>query len=519
MIEIFAVRKVFLVGFSILILNWVWRAVNWVWLRPKRLEKYLKKQGFSGNSYRILMGDMRESNQMDKVAHSLPLPLTADFLPRMMPFLHHTVLNHGKKCFTWYGPYPNVIVMDPETLREIMSRHELFPKPKIGSHNHVFLSGLLNHEGPNWSKHRSILNPAFRIENLKSILPAFSSSCKEMLEEWEKLASAKGTVELDSWTYCHDLTRNMLARASFGDSYNDGIKIFEVQQEQIDLGLQAIRSVYIPGSKFLPTKFNKRLRETERDMRSMFKDMIEAKEKEIKRGRHADKNSDLLFSMLASNTKQIKEHGPDSGLSLDDLIDDCKAFYLAGQNVTSSLFVWTLVALSQHQEWQNKARDEISQAFDNNEPDFEGLSHLKVVSMILHEVLRLYSPAYFTCRVTKQEVKLEKFSLPEGVVVTIPMLLVHHDPDLWGDDVKQFKPERFVNGVASATKGRLSFLPFSSGPRTCIGQNFSMLQAKLFVAKVLQRFSVELSPSYTHAPFPAATTFPQHGAHLIIRKI
>lgn len=41
------------------------------------------------------MGDMRESNQMDQVAHSLPLPLSADFLPRMMPFLHHTVLNHG----------------------------------------------------------------------------------------------------------------------------------------------------------------------------------------------------------------------------------------------------------------------------------------------------------------------------------------------------------------------------------------------------------------------------------------
>jgi len=113
----------------------------------------------------------------------------------------------------------------------------------------------------------------------------------------------------------------------------------------------------------------------------MFKAMIETKEEEIKRGRGTDKNSDLLFSMLASNTKTIKEQGPDSGLSLDDLIDDCKAFYLAGQNVTSSLFVWTLVALSQHQDWQNKARDEISQAFGNNEPDFEGLSHLKVVSI------------------------------------------------------------------------------------------------------------------------------------------
>lgn len=112
----------------------------------------------------------------------------------------------------------------------------------------------------------------------------------------------------------------------------------------------------------------------------MFKAMIETKEKEIKKGRDSDKNSDLLCSMLASNTKQIKEQGPDTGLSLDDLIDDCKAFYLAGQNVTSSLFVWTLVALSQHQDWQNKARHEISQAFGNNEPDFDGLSHLKVVS-------------------------------------------------------------------------------------------------------------------------------------------
>ena len=77
-----------------------------------------------------------------------------------------------------------------------------------------------------------------------------------MLEEWDKLASAKGTVELDSWTYCHDLTRNMLARASFGDSYKDGINIFQIHQEQIDLSLQTIRSVYIPGSKYVKFDFN-----------------------------------------------------------------------------------------------------------------------------------------------------------------------------------------------------------------------------------------------------------------------
>ena len=144
--------------------------------------------------------------------------------------------------------------------------------------------------------------------------------------------------------------------------------------------------------RYLPAKFNKRLRETERDIRAIFKDMIETKEKEIKRGRANDKNSDLLCSMLDSNAKQIKQHGPDSGLSLDYLIDDCKAFYLAGQHATSSLFVWTLVALSQHQDWQNKAREEISQAFGNKEPDFEGLSHLKVVS--IHFQIKATKPHY-----------------------------------------------------------------------------------------------------------------------------
>ncbi|KAF2589044.1 hypothetical protein F2Q70_00041598, partial [Brassica cretica] len=115
----------------------------------------------------------RESNQMDQVAQSLPLPLTADFVPRMMPFIHQTVLN---EVF--------------HVVREIMSRHELFSKPKIGSHSHVFLSGLINHDGPEWSKYRSILNPAFRIDNLKILISfiSFSSFLKRNPDEFDMRA-------------------------------------------------------------------------------------------------------------------------------------------------------------------------------------------------------------------------------------------------------------------------------------------------------------------------------------------
>ncbi|KAF3794751.1 hypothetical protein EJ110_NYTH06471 [Nymphaea thermarum] len=118
--------------------------------------------------------------------------------------------------------------------------------------------------------------------------------------------------------------------------------------------------------------------------------------------------------------------------------------------------------------------------------------------MGLCEVLRLYPPVII------------------GAVVT---LLIQHDPELEDDDSKEFKPERFSEGAANASKHQLGFLPFSWGSRFCIGQNFTMVEAKVMLAMILQQFSFELCPSYSHAPSPVLTLQPQHGARLILHKI
>jgi len=109
--------------------------------------------------------------------------------------------------------------------------------------------------------------------------------------------------------------------------------------------------------------------------------------------------------------------------------------------------------------------------------------------------------------------------VPKGLVLEIPVLHMHHDPQLWGENVMEFDPNRFAKGVSKACRHQQSFIPFSFGPRNCLGQNFSLMESKVVVASVLSRFQLSVSPSYKHCPHNPFVHSPKFGVQLIIKSL
>ncbi|WOL09001.1 Cytochrome P450 [Canna indica] len=512
------------------------KVLDFLWWRPKRLEKHFAKQGIHGPPYRFFVGCVNEMVSLMLEASSKPMiPQSShNILPRVLSFYHHWNKIYGSPFLLWFGPMPRLAIADPDLIREIMlSRSDAFERYE--SHPLVRQlegEGLVSLRGEKWAHHRKVLTPTFHMENLKLLIPFIGKTVLGMVE---KLPTSGKEVEIDVSEWFQTVTEDAITQTAFGRSFEDGKAVFQLQTQQMLFAAEAFRNVFIPGYRFLPTKKNTSSWKLEKEIKRSLIELIGRRRQrpvdEEKRG--DDSAKDLLGLMIdASVSKQspvrpapAEERQPaappqESTMTIRDIVEECKTFFFAGKQTTSNLLTWTTVLLAMHPEWQERARGEVLRVCGPCDvPSRHHLPKLKTLGMILHETLRLYPPAVATIRRAKADVVLGGYHIPAGTELLIPIMGLHHDEQLWGADVAQFNPARFADGAARAARHPTAFIPFGLGPRMCIGQNLAVLEAKLTVAVLLQRFALRLSPAYVHAPTVLMLLYPQFGAPILFRSL
>ncbi|KAK6161418.1 hypothetical protein DH2020_004799 [Rehmannia glutinosa] len=176
--------------------------------------------------------------------------------------------------------------------------------------------------------------------------------------------------------------------------------------------------------------------------------------------------------------------------------------------------------LAFHQDCQARAREEVLQVLgDKKEITSDDVGKLKLVTMIVNEILRLYPPIMELTRLVDRDTNIKGYTIPKDSLVTFPILMFHRSTEIWGDDAGEFRPDRFAEGALKAANGEAAFMPFGCGPRICIGMNFSIVESKIFLSMLLREFAIEFSPTYTHAPVVAVTIQPQSDAPVVLRKL
>lgn len=184
-------------------------------------------------------------------------------------------------------------------------------------------------------------------------------------------------------------------------------------------------------------------------------------------------------------------------LTNEDIREEVNTFMFAGHDTTTSGISFLLYNIALHPEVQEKIVEEIKYVLGMDPKKFFTFGDLKnmtYLECVIKESLRLFTPVPMIARYFPEEVELKCVRIPAKSNVVINAFCMGKDPTLYPDP-DTFNPERFLE---DETEGRnpYSYIPFSAGPRNCIGQKFAMAEMKTLVVRLLQKYRISVDPSY-----------------------
>ncbi|RZS90951.1 cytochrome P450 [Motilibacter rhizosphaerae] len=377
-------------------------------------------------------------------------------------------------------------ITGPEGCERVMSDPVAYRK-ETRSYDEVRLTlgnGLLTSQDEDWLRQRRYVAPVFTRRRMTTSYAAV------MVEEASAVArrwAGRGTVDVHA--EMTRLTARVVGRVLLGSDVEAALP--RIMETFAPLSTRLLRRAVSPRPipPWLPTPANREFHRHNQVLREIVDDLVAA------RRRTGDDGGEDLLGLL------LRGEGEER-LTDAEVVDQVLVFLLAGHETTASTLACALVELARAPQWQEAARAELAEL--PGPPTAADLPRLPTVDAVVREALRLYPAAHSVARLSSVATEVDGYALPARAnLVTSPWAL-HRRAELWPDP-DRFDPGRFRPGSGQPLQGgKQAWLPFSAGPRACIGAQFAMLEASLVLAVLLGAY--ELRTALPGIPLEAGIT-------------
>ncbi|TDG41824.1 hypothetical protein AWZ03_011753 [Drosophila navojoa] len=430
---------------------------------------------------------------------------------------------YGETMKGWLGNVLLVFLTNPNDIELILSGHQHLTKAEEYRYfKPWFGDGLLISNGHHWRHHRKMIAPTFHQSILKSFVPTFVAHSKAVSARMAKEAGKS----FDVHDYMSQTTVDILLTTAMGvKKLPEGNKSFEYAQAVVDMcdiiHTRQVKLLYRLDSIYKFTKLREKgdrmmniilgmTRKVVKDRnenyspesRAIIEDVAEptpAKQTTKTEGLRDDLDdidendvgAKRRLALLDAMVEMAKN--PDIEWNEKDIMDEVNTIMFEGHDTTSAGSSFALCMMGIHKDVQERVFAEQKAIFGDNmlrDCTFADTMEMKYLERVILETLRMYPPVPLIARRLDHDVKLASgpYTVPKGTTCVVLQYCVHRRPDIYENPTK-FDPDNFLPERA-AKRHYYSFIPFSAGPRSCVGRKYAMLKLKVLLSTIVRNFII-----------------------------
>ncbi|MBL4849017.1 MAG: cytochrome P450 [Planctomycetes bacterium] len=417
-------------------------------------------------------------------------------------FFSEVSRDHGPVARVGLGKFTLFLLSGPEPIQRVLQDNagNYWKGEGLAAAKPLMGEGLATSEGEFWQRQRRLCQPSFQRKRLAELIPTLEAALVPTLEAWAQAAARGKPVEAVADVSA--LTQRLIFGGLFGGSLSEADqRALASALVEANLYVNAAAWTLIPIPAGIPTPRRIRFRRALATLDRVVFGRIKARRE---RGEPAaGAPQDLLDRLLLASDEA-------GGMDDRQARDEIMTAFVAGHDTTAGAIVWTLLLLAQHPEVAERVASEAASLGPAPAPE-ERIRGLTYTEQVLRESMRVYPPAWVFVRTPYQDDVLGGFSVPKGSPVLISQWVVHRHPGLWSDPLR-FDPERWAPGAPPP--GKFTYFPYGAGRRLCIGKPFADLSILLTLARILERFRLQLVGK---APRPQPGTTLRPGGRLRLR--